>query len=186
MGGEQTSCFTRNIDGIETEILRIKYHRKLFSEQPEPKNKTLQKNIDNIKNLNLNNFQSVEQIDSSSRTHSNTNSSSQFIYQNKVVTIQKQIRLFIAKKKFKERLELLLNIIELDNTVNLIKDKVTASKILLENRGEQHWKELITKKKIIPFEDTQYYRKNIKYYRQNKYLISTQLIYIDKYKNNNL
>ncbi len=124
-------------------------------------------------------------MNSSSRTNTRSNSSSQN-NQNKIIIIQKNIRLFLSKKKLKERIELLMNIIELDNTVNLIKDKATSLKILSENKGELLWKELITKKKIIPYEDTPYYRKNIKNYRPNKYLVSTQLIYIDKYKNNNL
>jgi len=178
MGSEQTSCFTMSIDGFETEITKSNYRRKLFSEQNNSKRKA---NKNNDKNIYLNNYKSYEQIDSSIRTNS-SNSSYSHIYKNKIIVIQKNVRLFIAKKKFKERLELLLNIIELDNTVNLIKDKETSLKILSENKGEQLWKELITKKKIIPFEDTPYYRKNIKFYRPNKYLISTQLIYIDKYK----
>ena len=176
MGGEQTSCFTRNTAGLETEIINHNNNRKKLSEKINR----------NSKNYYNSNYKSVEQINSSLSTHTRSNSPSQLVYLNKVTTIQKNIRLFITKKKFKERIELLLNIIELDNTVNLIKDKNTCIKILSENKGEQLWKELITKKKIIPFEDTPYYRKNIKYYRPSKFLVSTQLIYIDKYKNNNL
>ena len=177
MGGEQTSCLTRNTAGLETEII---------NSNNSSKKKLLGKIHRNNKFYNSNNYKTAENINSSLSTHTRSNSPSQLVYINKITTIQKYIRLFLIKKKFNERIELLLNIIELDNTVNLIKDKNTCLKILSENKGEQLWKELITKKKIIPFEDTPYYRKNIKYYRPNKYLVSTQLIYIDKYKNNNL
>ena len=183
MGSEQTSCFIMSTDGFETEITGNNHHRKIFSEQNNPKRKLNKNNDKNM--IYANKYKTYEQINSSIRTNS-SNSSSQLIYQSKIIAIQKYVRLFIAKKKFKERLELLMNIIELDNTVNLIKDKATSAKILLENKGEQLWKELVSKKKIIPFEDTPYYRKHIKFYRPNKYLISTQLIYIDKYKNDNL
>ena len=144
MGGEQTSCFTRNTAGLETEIINHNNNRKKLSEKINR----------NSKNYYNSNYKSVEQINSSLSTHTRSNSPSQLVYLNKVTTIQKNIRLFITKKKFKERIELLLNIIELDNTVNLIKDKNTCIKILSENKGEQLWKDLITKKKIIPFEDT--------------------------------
>ena len=176
MEGEQTSCFTRNIGGLETEITKTNYHRKIYSEQTN--NKGIEKKN---KNIYYNKTPSL-----SSRTNTRSDSPLQTTNNNKIITIQKFIRLFLAKKRFKERLELLINIIELDNPVNLIKDKIISSKLLSENNGEQLWKELITKKKIIPYEDTPYYRKNIKYYRPNKYLLSTQLIYMDKYKNNNL
>ena len=183
MGTEQTSCFTNNIGEYQNEILKFNYHKRIVTKPKNSPNKTRQKNIN--KNINIKNYKSVEQMNSSSRTNTRSNSSSQN-NQNKIIIIQKNIRLFLSKKKLKERIELLMNIIELDNTVNLIKDKTTSLKILSENKGELLWKELITKKKIIPYEDTPYYRKNIKNYRPNKYLVSTQLIYIDKYKNNNL
>ena len=183
MGSEQTSCFTRNIGGLDTEITKINYHRKLYSGPANCSKGTDKKNVNNNNNKNMYYNKSPS---SSSRTNTNSDSPSQLSHNNKIIIIQKFVRLFLAKKRFKERLELLVNIIELDNPVNLIKDKITSSKLLSENKGEQLWKELITKKKIIPYEDTPYYRKNIKYYRPNKYLLSTQLIYMDKYKNNNL
>ena len=187
MGIEQTSCLTKNIGGLETEITKLNYHRKLFSEYRNNSNKKNQNNINNNKNFDSNyNYQSIDHINSSSRAYTRTNSSSKSNNNNKITTIQKFIRAFIAKKRFKERIELLTNIIELDNPVNLIKDKLTSSKLLSENKGEQLWKELLSNKKIIPFEDLPSYRKRIKYFRPNKYLLSTQLIYIDKYKNNNL
>ena len=187
MGIEQTSCLTKNIGGLDTEITKINYHRKIYSEYRNKSNKKIQNNLNNDKNFDSNyNFQSIEQINSSSRAYTRTNSSSKSNNNNKITTIQKFIRSFLAKKRFKERIELLTNIIELDNPVNLIKDKITSSKLLSENKGEQLWKELLSKKKIIPFEDLPSYRKKIKYFRPNKFLLSTQLIYIDKYKNNNL
>ena len=186
MGIEQTSCLTKNIGGLDTEITKLNYHRKIYSELRTNPNKMAQKNLNNINNLTSSKYQSIDQINSSSRAYTRTDSSSQSNNNNKITTIQKFIRAFIAKKRFKERIELLTNIIELDNPVNLIKDKLTSSKLLSENKGEQLWKELVSKKKIIPFEDLPFYRKKIKYYRPNKYLLSTQLIYIDKYKNNNL
>ena len=183
MGTEQTSCLARNIEGIDSEITKIRQHRKLYSEirkNPQINNLTENKNIISTK------YQSVDQTNTSSRAYTRTDSSSVSNNNNKITTIQKFIRAFLSKKRFKERIELLTNIIELDNPVNLIKDKMTSSKLLLDNKGEQLWKELISKKKIMPFEDLPSYRKKIKYYRPNKYLLSTQLIYIDKYKNNNL
>ena len=187
MGIEQTSCLTKNIGGLDTEITKTNYHRKIYSEYRNKSNKKIQNNLNNDKNFDSNyNFQSIEQINSSSRAYTRTNSSSKSNNNNKITTIQKFIRSFLAKKRFKERIELLTNIIELDNPVNLIKDKITSSKLLSENKGEQLWKELLSKKKIIPFEDLPSYRKKIKYFRPNKFLLSTQLIYIDKYKNNNL
>ena len=186
MGMEQTSCFTQNKGDFDTEILKINYQRKYLTKQPSYSNKFRLKNLNNNKTMNIKENPNTEQINSSSSTHRSSTSPSKLINQNKIITIQKHVRLFLSKKKFKERIELLLNIIELDNTVNLIKDKSIALKILSENKGEQLWKELLSKKKIIPFEDTPYYRKNIKYYKPNRFLVSTQLIFIDKYKNNNL
>ena len=163
MGIEQASCLSLNIGGIETEIYK--------------------KNS----NENYNRYQSNEQINTSTRTNTRSDSSSQTLNNNnKIILIQKCMRLYLAKKRFKQVTELLKNIIELDNPVNLISDKKISSKLLSENKGEQLYKELILKKKIMPYEDTPYYRKNIKYYRPNKYLLSTKLIFIDKYKNNNL
>ena len=183
MGIEQTSCLARNIGGLDTEITKLNQHRKLYSEIRKNPQKN---NLTGIKNITSNKYQSVDQINSSSRAYTRTDSSSISNNNNKITVIQKFIRAFLSKKRFKERIELLTNIIELDNPVNLIKDKFISSKLLLENKGEQLWKALISKKKIIPFEDLPSYRKKIKYFRPNKYLLSTQLIYIDKYKNNNL
>ena len=183
MGSEQTSCFIMSTDGFETEITGNNHHRKIFSEQNNPKRKLNKNNDKNM--IYANKYKTYEQINSSIRTNS-SNSSSQLIYQSKIIAIQKYVRLFIAKKKFKERLELLMNIIELDNTVNLIKDKATSAKILLENKGEQLWKELISKKKIIPFEDTPYYRKHIKFYRPNNLVFIFRKNSIGSYLNSNL
>ena len=195
MGIEQTSCFTRNISGLETEIAKTnnnKYHRKPFSvinNSSNMRGKNANNKNNNYSINSLEYYHSIDQINTSSRKYTRSNSpfsNSMLKNKNKIIIIQKYIRLLLAKKRFKERLELLLNIIELDNPVNLIKDKNLANQILSENKGELLWKDLISKKKIFPYEDTPYYRKNIKYFRPGKYLLSTNLIYIDKYKNNNL
>ena len=124
MGSEQTSCFTRNIGGIDTEITKINYHRKLYSGPANSSKGTDKKNINNNnKNIYYNKSPS-----SSSRTNTRSDSPTQSSNNNKIIIIQKFIRLYLAKKRFKERLELLVNIIELDNPVNLIKDKITSSK----------------------------------------------------------
>ena len=187
MGIEHTSCFARNVSGIENEITKDNnsYHKKPFSDLYNSSNKK-QKNKNNNSITPLDYYHSVDKLNTSSRKYTRSNSPFNSMNNNKIIIIQKFIRLLLAKKRFKERIELLLNIIELDNPVNLIKDKNTSIKILSENKGEQLWKELVAKKKIFPYEDTPYYRKNIKYFRPGKYILSTNLIYIDKFKNNNL
>ena len=107
-------------------------------------------------------------------------------YLEKVKTIQKFIRFCLSVKKFNERVDLLTNILELDSTVNLIKDKNAENNLLLNNAGEQLSQRLLKQKKINPYNTTRYYRLNIKKYKPNKYLIKTPLTYIDKYKNNDL
>ena len=107
-------------------------------------------------------------------------------YLEKVKTIQKFIRFCLSVKKFNERVDLLTNILELDSTVNLIKDKKAENNLLLNNAGEQLSQRLLKQKKINPYNTTRYYRLNIKKYKPNKYLIKTPLTYIDKYKNNDL
>ena len=187
MGIEHTSCFARNVSGIENEITKDNnsYHKKPFSDLYNSSNKK-QKNKNNNSITPLDYYHSVDKLNTSSRKYTRSNSPFNSMNNIKIIIIQKFIRLLLAKKRFKERIELLLNIIELDNPVNLIKDKNTSIKILSENKGEQLWKELVAKKKIFPYEDTPYYRKNIKYFRPGKYILSTNLIYIDKFKNNNL
>ena len=107
-------------------------------------------------------------------------------YIDKVKTIQKYVRFCLAIKKFNERIDLLTNILELDSTVNLIKDEKIEKSLLSNNAGEQLCNLLIQQKKILPYESTRYYRLNIRKYNPNKYLIKTPLTYIDKYKNNDL
>ena len=107
-------------------------------------------------------------------------------YIDKVKTIQKYVRFCLAIKKFNERIDLLTNILELDSTVNLIKDEKVEKNLLSNNAGEQLCNLLIQQKKILPYESTRYYRLNIRKYNPNKYLIKTPLTYIDKYKNNDL
>ena len=160
MGIDEASCLTPNIGGRDTEI---------------SKNNSDLKN-EFSKNYLLNSYQSVD----------NNKNSLKKNYINKIILIQKFVRFFISRKKFNDRIELLSNIIELDSPVNLIKDKSTEIKILSSNKGELLSNELISKKKIIPYENTLYYKKTINYYKENQYLRYTPLIYIDKYKNSNL
>ena len=107
-------------------------------------------------------------------------------YINKVKMIQKFVRFCLSVKKFNERIDLLTNILELDSTVNVIKDKKAQNDILMNNAGEQLSLSLIKQKKITQYEYTRYYRMNIKKYKTNRYLKKTPLTYIDKYKNNDL
>jgi hypothetical protein len=107
-------------------------------------------------------------------------------YIDKVKIIQKNIRYYLSLKKFNDKVDLLTNILELDSTVNLIKDKITENKLLMNNAGEQLSLLLIKQRKITKYEYTRYYRMNIKKYKPNRYLIKTPLTYIDKYKNNDL
>ena len=108
------------------------------------------------------------------------------LYIDKVKTIQKFVRFCLSVKKFNERVDLLTNILELDSTVNLIKDKKTQNDLLMNNAGEQLSLLLIKQKKISKYEYTRYYRTNIRKYKLNRYLVKTPLTYIDKYKNNDL
>ena len=107
-------------------------------------------------------------------------------YINKVKMIQKFVRFCLSVKKFNERIDLLTNILELDSTVNVIKDKKAQNDILMNNAGEQLSLSLVKQKKITQYEYTRYYRMNIKKYKTNRYLKKTPLTYIDKYKNNDL
>ena len=185
MGNEQTSCLTPNIGGKDSEIYKNSkgIYRKPSSTITNSSNKNISKYN---KNLLLNSYQSVDHIKTSSKKYIKSNSNSSFVYINKIILIQKFIRFLLSRKKFNERIELLSNIIELDSPVNLIKDKNTEIKILSNNKGELLSKELLLEKKIIPYEETSYYRKNFRYYKPGKFLRYTSLIYIDKYKSNNL
>ena len=107
-------------------------------------------------------------------------------YIEKVKILQKYVRYFLSIKKFNERIDLLTNILELDSTVNIIKDKNIENNLLKNNIGEQICQQLINEKKIVPYKYTQYYRLNINKYKPNRYLKKTPLTYIDKYKNNDL
>lgn len=107
-------------------------------------------------------------------------------YLDKVKTIQKYIRFCLSIKKFNERIDLLNNILELDSTVNIIKDKNLQNNLLKNSKGEQLSLQLIRTKKIPPYTYTRYYRMNINKYKLNRYLLKTPLTYIDKYKNNDL
>lgn len=181
MGTEQSSCLTSNIIGKEREIHKVNksVYRKPSSSYTNSSNKNNSNNL-------INSYQSFGQINTSSKKYTKINPHSNNININKIITIQKFIRFTLSVKKFNERIELLSNIIELDNPVNLIKDKNTENTILSNIKGEVLSRELVKNKKIIPFKETLYYRKNIKNYRPNRYLRHTSLIYIDKYKNNNL
>ena len=107
-------------------------------------------------------------------------------YIDKVKMIQTFIRFYLSVKKFNERIDLLTNILELDSSVNLIKDKKEENKLLMNNKGEQLSLQLLKQKKITKYEYTKYYRLNIRKYKLNRYLVKTPLTYIDKYKNNDL
>ena len=104
----------------------------------------------------------------------------------KIIKIQTFFRSFVSKKKFAEKIELLKNILELDSTVNLIKDPDLKNYLLSTNKGENLSNLLIQKKIILPYQNTNYYKTNLKKYKLNKYLIETPLTYIDKYKNKNM
>lgn len=181
MGSEQTSCLTPYVGGRETEINKTAkgIHRKPSTSFTNSSNKT---NLTHNKNYLLNSYQSAGYINTTSQKYSKYS----FLDINKIITIQKFIRFSLSRKKFNERIELLSNIIELDSPVNLIKDKNTEMKVLLNNKGEQLSKELLNQKKIIPYEETSFYRRTIRHYKPNIFLRYTALIYIDKYKNNNL
>ena len=185
MGNDQASCLASNIIGKEKEIYKENksVYRKPSSSYTNSSNKNYLTN--NSNNL-INSYQSFGQINTSSKKYTKINPHSNNKDIDKIIIIQKFVRFALSIKKFNERIELLSNIIELDNPVNLIKDKYTENEILSNNKGEILSEELLKNKKIIPFEETLYYRKNIKYYRPNRYLRYTSLIYIDKYKNNNL
>ena len=185
MGSEQVSCLTPNIGGRDSEIYKTSKNikRKPSSGLTTSSNKS---NLKNNKNHLFNSFQSAGYLSSSYKQFSKIHSPLSSIDINKIITIQKFVRFFISQKKFNERIELLSNIIELDSPVNLVKDKNTEIQILSNNKGELLSKNLLKEKKIIPYEETLYYRRTIKKYKPNKYLRYTPLIYIDKYKNNNL
>ena len=108
------------------------------------------------------------------------------LYIDKVKCIQKFVRFYLSIKKFNEHLDLLTNILELDSSVNVIKDKKTQDKLLMINSGEQLSLKLIKSGKIPSYTSTRYYRLNIKKYKLNRCLLKTPLTYIDKYKNNDL
>ena len=99
-----------------------------------------------------------------------------------ITMIQSHIRKFLLLKKLNENLEVLSNIISLDQTVNLIKNSISNS-IIEKNKGEILNQKLISEKKIIPYKETEYYKKNIIKYPKSKYLLYTPLTYIDKFKN---
>ncbi len=185
MGGEQASCLTPNIGGRDSEIYKTSKNifRKPSSSLTTSSNKS---NIKNTKNILLNSYQSSGYLNTSFNKFSKIHSPLSPINLNKVVIIQKFIRFYLSKKKFDERIELLSNIIELDSPVNLVKDKNTEIQILSNNKGELLSKLLLSEKKIIPYEETLFYRRTIKKYKPNKYLLYTPLIFIDKFKNNNL
>ena len=108
------------------------------------------------------------------------------LYIDKVKKLQNFIRFCLSVKKFNERVDLLTNILELDATVNLIKDQKTENNLLLNNAGEQLSIRLIKQNIIKKYKYSRYYRINIKKYKPSKYLVKTPLTYIDKYKNNDL
>ena len=107
-------------------------------------------------------------------------------YLDKVKTLQKYVRYCLSIKKFNERIDLLTNILQLDSTVNIIKDKKTENNLLMNNMGEQLSWQLTHSTKLPLYTYTKFYRMNINKYKTNRYLLKTPLTYIDKYKNNDL
>ena len=103
-----------------------------------------------------------------------------------IISIQSYFRGFINRKKFEDDLELLINILQLDSTVNLIKDENLKKELLLNNKGECLSNELVNNKSLIPYQNTNYYKANIKKYKLSKFLLQTPLTYIDKFKNSNM
>ena len=103
-----------------------------------------------------------------------------------IILIQSYFRGFINRKKFSGDLELLINILILDSTVNVIKDENLKRKLLLGNKGECLSNKLISNKILIPYQNTNYYKINIKKYKLSKFLIQTPLTYIDKFKDSNM
>ena len=106
-------------------------------------------------------------------------------YINRIKILQKYVRYGLARKRLNDRIDLLKNILDLDASVNVIKNKNLENEILLNNTGEQLSLKLISSKKLIPYTSTKFYKINIKKYKPNRYLIKTPLTYIDKYKNSN-
>jgi hypothetical protein len=171
---EQASCLTPKVGGTDIEISKSGqyFNNKILNSYNDKK--SIRASLMNSFNTNT----------TTSKKSNNDIISS--VYLDIIISIQKTIRGYIARKKFNERIELLGNIIELDSPVNSIKDKDEKAKILSENKGEQLSQNLINSKKIIKYENTLYYLKNFKKYKENRYIKYTDLIYIDKYKNNNL
>ena len=107
-------------------------------------------------------------------------------YIDKVKIIQNYFRYYLSVKKFKENIDLLSNILKLDSSVNVIKDKNLENNLLMNNIGEQISLQLMKSKKIISYIYTRYYKININKYKPNIFLIKTPLTYLDKYKNDDL
>ena len=108
---------------------------------------------------------------STNRTQSN--------YIKNVITIQKNVRGFLSRKIFDKNIETLLNIYTLDSNVNLIRDPLKAEQLLLTNKGEMLSRGLLNKGVIEPFDKS-------KAKKESKYIINTDLTYVDKYKNQDL
>ena len=133
-----------------------------------------------------------EELDTNSNKSFSFNIRKNFInqknrtYLDKVKIAQKYVRFCLSIQKFNERIDLLTNILELDSTVNVIKDKNIEKNLLINNKGEQLSLQLINSRKLTSYLYTKYYRQNINKYKLNRYLLKTPLTYIDKYKNNDL
>jgi hypothetical protein len=137
--------------------------------------------IDKYKNNNY--FTNKSYKNDNKNNYLNKNSKA---YIDKVKILQKYVRFCLSIKKFNERIDLLTNILELDSSVNIIRDKKIENNILKNNIGEQICQQLINTKNIVPYKCTRYYRLHIKKYKPNRYLKEIPLTYIDKYKNNDL
>ena len=99
MGIEQTSCFTPNVSGTDSEIHK---NNKGINKRPF---KQLTNSTQNRNEL-LNSYQSTDNINSSSKKFYIMNSPSLFKDIDKIILIQKFIRFYLLNKKFNDRIEL--------------------------------------------------------------------------------
>ena len=157
---EQSCCAEVHDNSPESEITKAKSAKK-----PSPQTIT-------TFSLTFNNFTTNDTINSFNIVTSPVNEPE------KVVYIQKHIRGHLSRKKFKNNIDTLHNIYMLDSSVNVISNPVEAEKLILVNKGEQLYRELLNKKEILPYE--------IKNTGNSPYITVSKLTYVDKYKNNDL
>ena len=145
--------------------------------------------LNNKKEKEINDYDSKKIINFPFKTNIETeyatNSTFDSKIENKIILIQKFLRGFKSRLKFKDRLELYSNILSLDKSVNLI-PKENINNLLKNNKGEQTSLNLIEQKIIQPFTQLTYYKNNIKKYKLNNFLLETDFIFIDKYESKNI